>query len=287
MKIVVLVENNTESNLCEGQHGLGLYIETGDRKILFDTGQNELFYNNAKKLGVSIEDVDIMVLSHGHSDHGGGMSCFLQRNRKAKVYIHDLAFDEYYSRASSPPRYIGLDQSCKEDARLVRNTECLRIDDKLELFSLPENNSRSFWPKGNETLAVRNPPPRPGAGLPLREGDEYVQDLFLHEQSLIITENGKRHLIAGCAHGGITNIIEYAEKLYGCIDTVVGGFHLYNSGTKQTDPKELVHALAGRLSQYKAIFYTGHCTGKMGFVMLREIMGDQVRAISTGDILEL
>ena len=129
MKTVVLVENNTESFLCGGQHGFSLYLETGGIKILFDAGQDELFFINAKKLGVSIEDVDIMVLSHGHFDHGGGLSCFLEQNQKAKVYIHDLAFGDYYSRASSPPRYIGLEQSCKENARLVRNTGYLRIND--------------------------------------------------------------------------------------------------------------------------------------------------------------
>jgi len=274
VKTVVLVENNTESILCGGQHGLSLYFETGDRKILFDTGQDELFYYNAKKLGISIEDVDIMVLSHGHFDHGGGLPCFLERNQKAKVYIHDLSFGEYYSCASSPPRYIGLDQSCKEDTRLVRNTGYLRIDDGLELFSLQADINDSFWPSGNKTLAVR-------------KGDEYVQDPFLHEHSLVITENGKRHLIAGCAHGGIASILDYAENLCGCIDTVIGGFHLYNSGTKQTESKELISALAKRLSLSRAIFYTGHCTGKMGFVLLREIMGDQVRAISIGDVLEL
>jgi len=274
MKTVVLVENSTDSILCGGQHGLSLYLESGGRKILFDIGQDELFCNNAKKLGVSIEDVDIMVLSHGHFDHGGGLPCFLQWNQKAKVYVHGLAFGDYYSSASNPPRYIGLDQSLREDERLVRNAGRLRIDDELELFSLPPEINGSFETKGNETLSMR-------------KGEKFVQDQFLHEQSLIITENGKRHLIAGCAHGGIANILDYAEKLCGGIDTVIGGFHLFNTGTKQTEPKELVYALAKRLSQSRAIFYTGHCTGKMGFVMLREIMGDQVKAISTGDVLEL
>ena len=143
----------------------------------------------------------------------------------------------------------------------------------MELFSLPPE--LSFQTKGNQTLGMR-------------QGDEYVQDQFLHEHNLIITENGKRHLIAGCAHGGIANILEHAQKLCCCpMDNVIGGFHLYNSGTKQTESKELVHALANRLLQSGAVFYTGHCTGKMAFVMLREILGDQVRTISTGDVLEL
>jgi 7,8-dihydropterin-6-yl-methyl-4-(beta-D-ribofuranosyl)aminobenzene 5'-phosphate synthase len=276
MKTTVLVENNTDSFLCCGQHGLSLYIEAGDIKLLFDAGQDELFYTNAKKMGVSIEDVGLMVISHGHFDHGGGLPCFLQKNQKSMVYIHDLAFGDYYSRTSVLPyRYIGLEQNCKNNARLVRNAGYLRINDELELFSLPPEKNCGFRTKGNETLLMR-------------KGDEYPQDSFLHEQNLIITNNGKRHLIAGCAHCGIANILEYAEKLCANpIDNVIGGFHLYSSGTKETESKEQVDVLAKRLKQSKAIFYTGHCTGKMGYVLLREIMGDQIRPISTGDVLEL
>ena len=78
MKIVTLMENTRcrEDLCCE--HGLSLYMETGDHKILFDAGQSAAFGENAEILGVNLKDVDFAVLSHGHYDHGGGLGKFLQ-----------------------------------------------------------------------------------------------------------------------------------------------------------------------------------------------------------------
>lgn len=77
MLIKVLIENTAISKDFGCEHGLSLYIETGDRKILFDVGASELFLENAKKLGVDVSDVDYLVISHGHYDHGGGLRAFL------------------------------------------------------------------------------------------------------------------------------------------------------------------------------------------------------------------
>ena len=78
MKITVLTENtiskNIEESLAEklkAEHGLSLFIETENHKILFDMGQTNLFLKNAKNLNINLEDVDFAVLSHGHYDHGG------------------------------------------------------------------------------------------------------------------------------------------------------------------------------------------------------------------------
>ena len=66
MRIVTLMENTTKSESLRAEHGLSLYIETGNHKILFDTGQSDMFVRNASKLGIDLKDVDICVLSHGH-----------------------------------------------------------------------------------------------------------------------------------------------------------------------------------------------------------------------------
>ena len=97
MRIRVLAENTAkEGFLCE--HGLSLLVETdAGRKILFDMGQSDLFAANAKELSLDLASVDTAVLSHGHYDHGGGLSRFLQVNKKAPVYISRYAFGEYYN----------------------------------------------------------------------------------------------------------------------------------------------------------------------------------------------
>jgi 7,8-dihydropterin-6-yl-methyl-4-(beta-D-ribofuranosyl)aminobenzene 5'-phosphate synthase len=92
-----------EDLACE--HGLRLYIETENHKILFDAGQSAAFAENAEKLGVDLRKVDLAVLSHGHYDHGGGLERFLEINQKAPVYVSSYAFEPHYSANG----YIGLD----------------------------------------------------------------------------------------------------------------------------------------------------------------------------------
>ena len=78
MVIKVLSENTAAAPEFKAEHGLSLFIETGDHKILFDTGAGGVFLENAKKLGVDIAQADFAVISHGHYDHGGGVRQFLR-----------------------------------------------------------------------------------------------------------------------------------------------------------------------------------------------------------------
>ena len=64
---------------CSGrEHGLSAYMEYGERRYLLDTGASDLFMLNAEKLGVDLGEVDYCLISHGHNDHIGGLSAFLE-----------------------------------------------------------------------------------------------------------------------------------------------------------------------------------------------------------------
>ena len=87
MKISVLVENTSSEQEILSEHGLSLYIETEEHKILFDTGQSDDFAENSRSMGIDLSKADMVILSHGHYDHGGGLKRFLEINQTAPVYV--------------------------------------------------------------------------------------------------------------------------------------------------------------------------------------------------------
>ncbi len=87
MKLVTLVENKTESEKLRNKHGLSFYIESNEVKIIFDTGPDDTFLKNANKLGIEVSDVDFLIISHGHVDHGGGIETFIKYNHKARIIM--------------------------------------------------------------------------------------------------------------------------------------------------------------------------------------------------------
>ena len=257
MKITVLAENTTcrEDLFCE--HGLSLFIETKNHKILFDSGQSELFSLNAEKLGIDLAGADMAILSHGHYDHGGGMQTFLNSNGKAKIYVNQNAFRPYYNGTE---KYIGLDASLQNSDRLVLTADVHLLDRGLTLATC---NEKSYTPES--------------FGLNVLENGVFRPDDFRHEQYLLIEEEGKRVLISGCSHKGIIQITRWFTP-----DVLVGGFHL----KKVEDPTELENT-ARKLLAHPTTYYTGHCTGQRQFTCLKTLMGEKLHAISTGTVLEL
>lgn len=269
MIIKVLSENTAFSEKFGCEHGLSLYIETRNHKILFDTGASELFARNAEKMDVDLTKVDVAVISHGHYDHGGGLKTFLNINNQSKVYINEKAFEPHYAnRPQDVKAYIGLDQSLLPNERFVFCGDHFVIDHELELFS--GIKSKRLIPSGNIDLFVKN-------------GISFEQDNFSHEQNLIIIDKGKNILIAGCAHKGIVNIIDQFKAIKGCLPHyIIGGFHLYNRVTKQSETPSIVDEIGNILLETHSKYYTCHCTGIESYNQLKTIMGDNIDYISAG-----
>lgn len=258
MKITVLMENNTDKEYLIAEHGLSLYIETENHKILFDTGQSDGFYQNAMALGIDLTAVDIAILSHGHYDHGGGLHQFLEINNKAKLYINQHAFGDYYSGMD---KYIGLDKDVQDNEQVMITEDYLEIEKGLELFSC--NQKEKLQPINKN-------------GLFMMEDGIKVLDTFLHEQYFLITEDQKQVLISGCSHKGIVNIVDWFEP-----DVLIGGFHFSKYNPEGLDVQILDKAIE-KLSEYKTQYYTCHCTGIMQYEYMKKEMKEQLKYISAG-----
>jgi 7,8-dihydropterin-6-yl-methyl-4-(beta-D-ribofuranosyl)aminobenzene 5'-phosphate synthase len=271
MKIISLVENTTNNKTLKSKHGLSCYIETIKHKVLFDLGPNDAFIHNARKLGIDLAQIDTVVISHGHFDHGGGLAGFLDINKKAKIYLHKLAFEPYYIKVLFLKKYIGLDRKLAGSERFIMTDEHIRIDDELFIFSDVDGQFES-----NSTILLK------------KTTDGYIRDDFAHEQNLIVTTEDKTILFSGCSHRGIANIMQTAHNHFLAIQAAFGGFHMCNPITNVAEPKEVVQSLAKELSVWETKFYTGHCTGSKAFDCMRKIMGNnKVQHFSTGTVIEL
>lgn len=275
MKVITLFENRTISKEYKCNHGLSLYIETSNHKILFDTGADKTFAFNADKLGVKLEDVDIAVISHGHYDHGGGLETFLNINSKAKIFIGKGGFDHHLVKLFGVFKYnIGLKKELASNNRFVIVDEMMKVDDELILFGNVKGDK--LIPKGNDKL--------------LKEYSNGIitKDDFQHEINLLVNENDKYSLFCGCAHKGVINIIDRAKDITGSeISTVTGGFHLMGMKVKNANSKEFFDELSTILSSNNVgKYYTCHCTGEEAYKYLNKRMNN-LSELKTGMVIEV
>ncbi len=264
MKITALVENTSNCELIP-VHGLSLYVETEKHKLLFDLGPDDTLLKNAAKRGIDLAQVDTVVISHGHSDHGGALAAFLKVNHTAKIYVQHRAFEKHFSKSLGFIKVpIGLDWKLAEHPQIVRVDGEHRIDGELLLFTVPDTSR--FHSTANDTLY-----------------DENGRDTFAHEQDLMVFGE-KNALIMGCGHCGVVNILERAKEYQPRV--CVGGYHLRIPATRKTVPEELLEGIAGELKKCDMDFYTCHCTGDEAYRYLSARLPN-MHYLSCGESIEI
>ncbi len=127
MKITILYNNKANAGLRSGW-GFSCLIEGDRKKILFDTGCNgpDLLYN-IKKLGYSVGHIDILVMSHQHWDHIGGLFEVLDLNHKVEVFVLK-SFSE------------NLKNEIEKKARLREVEDAQKITENIYSTGLIKNN---------------------------------------------------------------------------------------------------------------------------------------------------
>lgn len=244
MKITVLTDNIAGRGF-EAEHGLSYLIEIDGKSILFDTGHSAVFMQNAEKLGIDLQkQVETVVLSHGHWDHGNGLK-FLPGKT---LIAHPGVFSKRYRK--NDDTYLGLDRTPTELAELYT------IKSSKEPVKLTPN----LWFLGeirrlNDFEAQRTK-------YRLESGEE---DFITDDSALVGVIDDELVVVSGCAHSGICNICEQARKVTGItkIKTVIGGFHLKDQG-RQTQ-KTLEYFVENNVE----MLLPAHCTAPPAKALFR------------------
>lgn len=217
MRIITLIENAVYSGGLQAEHGLSIYIETDEHKILFDTGQTGIFIQNAKKLDISIESIDSLILSHGHYDHTGGLYPFLEKNSIANIYSkRNIFIPKYYGTT----RFIGtpfIKEQLKN--RLIYIDSLTEIS--RQIFIMPE-------------IKIYNSTDTNFRDLNRKANNGFIPDEFEDELFLAIRQNETINIITACSHRGITNICETATEHFKLpVGLILGGFHMKECPVEQ------------------------------------------------------
>jgi 7,8-dihydropterin-6-yl-methyl-4-(beta-D-ribofuranosyl)aminobenzene 5'-phosphate synthase len=257
MRISVLTENHAGS-FTMAEHGLSYLIENDGKRILFDTGQSDLFLKNAKTMNISIDDIDIIVLSHGHYDHGNGLTYFHGK----QLICHPGCFVKRYSRKDN--RYIGLKSTLAEVQKafnLKTSAEPVPISEKM--YFLGEIPRQTDFESQTTTFVF----------------DDGTPDFVTDDSALALIMDEGLFVVTGCGHAGIVNTLEHARKVTGTgkIYGIMGVFHL-----KEIDHQTIETIKYLKESQVKHVL-PSHCTELPAMTAFYEYF--RVRQIKTGDIL--
>jgi len=243
VKLKVLVDNNTyiDQYYC-GEPAVSYYIEDEDIRLLLDVGYSDLFLRNSTALGIDLDNINAIVISHGHDDHTRGLKYYFEQNHKNNISIiaHPDAFKEKVVdnlKICSPI----LQEELKGKCNLILSKEPIKVSKHITfLGEIPQiNNFENRKSIGKQIV-----------------GETLVNDYVMDDTALVYESENGIYIITGCSHSGICNIIEYAKEV--CKDNrvlgIIGGFHLFEV-TEQVN-KTIDYLKKNNLKE----LYPCHCT---------------------------
>ena len=232
-RLTILYDNYPFREGCAEDWGFSCLVECDSVTLLFDTGTRpDLLARNVETLGVDLSDVDMVVISHEHHDHTGGIPAILDAGCRAPVIV------------------------CRSFSyAFVRSLESRGVE--VSTVEKPSILSSGLYLTGELGKGIR-------------------------EQSLVIDTGSSLHVVVGCSHPGIVDIVDHVAEIFGKpIDLVIGGMHLMDRSDAEID------AIADRLEAIgvRRVAAT-HCTGERQIARLRERFGDAFVEAGVGRVIE-
>lgn len=264
-KITTLVENCVYGRKLQAEHGLSLYIETAEHKLLFDTGASDLFIRNARLLHIDLREVDYLILSHGHSDHTGGLRHFLELNTIATVVCKRSIFSPKFK----DDRENGIKHTETFDLSRFRfidqRTELLPGVVLFSSIKIEDKEDTHF-----ERFFVR------------QDDGNKIPDTFEDELAVALVGDESFSVLSACSHRGITNILRTIRNAFPGLpcELLLGGFHIHNA------EEQKYHVISDYLRRYMPRqIGVCHCTGVDKYAFFCKDFGDRVFYNHTGRVI--
>ena len=284
LKVYTLAEDYAGYNSpFWAQHGVSFLIEVesndAKRRILFDTASYAkpiLF--NMELLNINPKTIDMIVLSHNHFDHTGGLLGIMKEiNKEIPVFAHpnifkvSFAMDPEFMYAGIPP----LRGGSKEEIEKLGGTWILSRDPihlMPGVFTLGEITKE-------EKVEFEK---KVTIGLYKLEKGRLVPDEVEDEIGLAINTKKGLIVIGGCSHPGIVSMAQKATKISRIdqVYAVIGGFHLVDAEDERI--QNTVNALK-KMGVKKV--YTGHCTGLKAENMFANEFGKDFEKLHSGKVM--
>ena len=268
--LTVLIENTKpEGSQLIAEHGLSFLVETARTRFIFDCGHTGAAFDNAKSLGVDLNEIKMVALSHSHYDHAGGFPRLADSAQIETVITGENFWEEKFSSTSLIPyfpnslkyRGCGFD----ENFLTARGIEQKICRDMIQLDA-------AAWLIGNfkrrydfETIPSK-----------FVRGDNKVPDDFSDEIVLVLRGGDGLAIVTACAHSGILNIVaDVRERFTLPIVEVIGGLHLTGA-----TPERINRTLAELEALGIKKILPCHCSGE-------NFMNHFSDRISTGSVVTL
>lgn len=267
MKLTVLVDNNTIiDQYYKGEPAVCYHIEEEGFSMLLDTGYSDLFMENAVALGIDLEKLDAIAISHGHNDHTRGLQFYTEKYslQSVNLYAHPSAFE---SKA-----YEGLPIGAPFTKEIL-STKC-----NLHLTKEPQwiTPRLVFLGEIPRTFDFENKSPVGTKETPSGWSPDFVCD----DTALAYQTSNGIYIITGCSHSGICNIVEHAKKVCqeGRVLGIIGGFHLFEMNEQATKTIQYLETLNAKA------LYPCHCTSFEVRAEIHKVM--PIQEVGVGLVIE-
>ncbi|MGY5051448.1 MBL fold metallo-hydrolase [Streptomyces sp. 900105755] len=266
------------------EHGFSalVTVRRGDQEttLVFDAGLSPSgIVTNADRLGIRLDGLQGVVLSHGHFDHAGGLSGLASRlgSSRMPMVVHPYAWtrrriQNAHSTFDMPT--LSKKALTGEGFEVIERTQPSLLVDGSVLITGEVDRTTDFE-----------------HGMPAAHqawhGDGWQHDPHVMDDQALVVHLKDRGLVVltGCGHAGVINIVRHAQRLTGvaALHALLGGFHLSGPAFEPV----IAPTIAALSDIAPHLIAPGHCTGWRAQHALSAALPDAWVASSSGTTYRL